>query len=159
MEAGDRRRLIEIRSAPQVQAWWSGDDLDQEFTANLADVESTRLVIEIDRSATGRSVIGLIQYAEEEDPEFRHASVDIYLDPTVHRRGHATDAIRTVLAHLVDDLGHHRVTIDPTVANRGAIECYRRVGFREVGVMQRYQRLADGTWADALLMEFVAGTV
>ncbi len=150
--------MISIRSTPEVQTWWTGVDPDQEFTDGLADRETTRFVIEVG-GPTGSSVVGLIQFAEERDPEFRHASIDIYVDPAVHRQGIATDSIRTVVAHLFDDLGHHRITIDPALANSGAIACYQQVGFREVGVMHSYQRLADGTWADGLLMELLAGTV
>jgi hypothetical protein len=30
------------------------------------------------------------------------------------------------------------------------------MGFRDVGVMCSYQQLADGSWADGLLMELLA---
>ena len=151
MRSDDRAQLISIRSTAEVRAWWSGGDLDRGFTADLADAGTTRLVIEV-----GGAVVGLVQFTEERDPEFRHASIDIYVDPAVHRQGIATDSIRTVIAHLVDDLGHHRITIDPAVGNSGAIVCYRRLGFRDVGVMRSYQQLADGSWADGLLMELLA---
>lgn len=105
----------------------------------------------------GGAVVGLVQFTEERDPEFRHVSIDIYVDPAAHRQGIATDSMRTVITHLFDDLGHHRITIDPAVGNRGAIACYRQLGFREVGVMRSYQLLADGSWADGLLMELLAG--
>lgn len=154
VRASDRDQLVAIRSTPEVRAWWSDNDIAEEFTENRVDGETSKLTI-----ARVGTVIGLIQFDEEHDPEFRHASIDIYVDPAVHRQGVATDAIRTLITHLVDDLGHHRITIDPAAANVGAIECYRQVGFREVGVMRSYQQLADGTWADGLLMELLAGTV
>ncbi len=154
MRASDRDQLVAIRSTPEVRAWWSDNDIAEEFTENRMDGETSKLTIT--REGT---VVGLIQFDEEHDPEFRHTSIDIYVDPAVHRQGVATDAIRTLITHLVDDLGHHRITIDPAAANVAAIECYRQVGFREVGVMRSYQQLADGTWADGLLMELLAGTV
>ena len=52
--------------------------------------------------------------------------------------------------------GPHRLSIDPAAANARAIAAYAKVGFRPVGVMRRYQRLADGTWVDALLMDLLA---
>ena len=60
-----------------------------------------------------------------------------------------------LVRHLTADLGHHRLVIDPAVANERAVRCYEAVGFRPVGVMRRYQRMADGNWEDGLLMEFV----
>ena len=71
-------------------------------------------------------------------------------------RASAPDAIRALAAHLIDDRGHHRLTIDPAAANSRAIAAYAKVGFRPVGVMRRYQRMADGTWVDALLMDLLA---
>jgi aminoglycoside 6'-N-acetyltransferase len=46
--------------------------------------------------------------------------------------------------------------MDPAVDNEQAIRAYRRVGFREVGVMRGYERGPDGTWHDGLLMEMLA---
>jgi aminoglycoside 6'-N-acetyltransferase len=42
------------------------------------------------------------------------------------------------------------------VANEPAIAAYTRVGFRPVGVMREYQRMPDGSWVDALLMDLLA---
>jgi len=66
--------------------------------------------------------------------------------------------VRRVVRHLIDGLGHHRITIDPAAANAAAIRTYEKVGFRVVGVMRRYERDADGSgWHDGLLMELLAG--
>ena len=70
--------------------------------------------------------------------------------------GLGPDAIRAAVRWLVDERGHHRITIDPAADNVAAIRAYERVGFRPVGVMRRYERGADGTWHDGLLMELLA---
>jgi aminoglycoside 6'-N-acetyltransferase len=100
-------------------------------------------------------VVGLIQYAEENEPDYRHAGIDIFLDPAWHGRGLGADALRTVARYLFDVRGHHRLTIDPAASNERAIRSYRRVGFRPVGVMRRYERGPDGTWHDGLLMDLL----
>ncbi len=151
----DRTSLNRIRATPEVSRRWRGDDLDAEFDQDLADDETHQLTIE---SIESGAVVGLIQFAEEEEPDYRHASLDIYLDPAVHGRGHASDAIRTLMAHLVDDRGHHRLTIDPAADNEPAIRCYAAVGFEPVGVLRAYERQSDGSWADALLMDWIAPT-
>ncbi len=150
--AEDRDALVAIRTTPEVRRWWRGDDLAAEFGEDLADPDVERFTIE---DLEGR-VVGLIQFAEEEDPDYRHAGLDIYIDPAVHRRGHALDAIRTLAAHLLGDRGHHRLTIDPSADNLAAVACYAKAGFEPVGVMRAYERRADGTWGDGLLMELVA---
>ena len=66
------------------------------------------------------------------------------------------EAIRLVARHLFGERGHHRLIIDPAVANERAIRAYEKVGFRRVGVMRRYERGADGTWHDGLLMDLLA---
>jgi aminoglycoside 6'-N-acetyltransferase len=66
--------------------------------------------------------------------------------------------VRQVVRHLIDERGHHRITIDPSVGNSVAIRCYEKVGFRPVGVMRRYERhISSEEWRDGLLMELLAG--
>ena len=103
------------------------------------------------------AIVGLIQYGEEETPAYRHASIDIFLDPAVHGQGIGRDAIWTLAHHLIHERGHHRIVIDPAVDNVAAVRCYASVGFRPVGVMRRYERDADGSgWHDGLLMDLLA---
>jgi aminoglycoside 6'-N-acetyltransferase len=148
----DALALVEIRAKPEVyQRWSGGDDLVASVADDLSDEETRVFVIEYDGA-----VVGAIQYAEETEPEYRHASIDIYLDPAVHGRGLGTDAVRTLARHLITDLGHHRIVIDPAADNGPAIRCYAKVGFRPVGVMRRYERGPDGDWHDGLLMDLLA---
>ena len=48
---------------------------------------------------------------------YRHAGIDIFLDPAIHGRGVGPDAVRALCVHLVDDVGHHRLVIDPAADN------------------------------------------
>jgi aminoglycoside 6'-N-acetyltransferase len=146
---GDEAELIRIHRTPEVARWW---ELPEE-NFPWDEPDATRLTIVVDGA-----VAGLIQFSEEPDPKYRSASVDLFLDPAVHGRGLGTEAVRRVVRHLVDDRGHHRITIDPATANTSAIRAYEKAGFRAVGVMRKYERDADGGgWHDGLLMELVAG--
>ena len=148
----DAPRLLEIVTHPEVARWWpawDADRVDRDLIA--ADPHSVHLAIEHD----GR-VIGALQAWEEPDAEYRHAGIDLFLDPAVRGRDLGPDAIRAVAAWLLDDRGHHRLTIDPAADNAAAIRAYEKVGFRPVGRLRRYQRMADGSWADGLLMEMLA---
>lgn len=144
--------LVELFAVPEVAEWWPGENLPR-LQARLTgdDDEGVGLVIELH----GR-MIGFVQYFEEADPDYRHASIDIVLHPDWCNRGLGTDAVRTLARHLFDDAGHHRITIDPAVVNARAIASYRKVGFRDVGVMRRYEQAADGIWRDSLLMDLLA---
>lgn len=145
---GDERELLRIHSTPEVLRWWDAPPAGFPWD----DPESTRLTIEVDGA-----VAGLIQFWEEQEPRYRHAAIDLFLDPALHGRGIGTEAVRRVARHLLQDRGHHRLTIDPATANAGAIRAYEKAGFRRVGVMRRYERDAGGEgWHHGLLMELVA---
>ncbi|MEU2656365.1 GNAT family protein [Streptomyces sp. NPDC007325] len=144
--------LAAVRATPEVRARWrGGDDLAGEVASDLEDPATRCLTILYqDR------IVGMIQWYSEDEPDYRHAGIDLFLDPSVHGRGLGTDAVRTLARHLVDDHGFHRLVIDPAADNAAAIRCYEKVGFRPVGVMRRYERGADGTWHDGLLMDLLA---
>ncbi|KOG13970.1 MULTISPECIES: GNAT family N-acetyltransferase [Streptomyces] len=144
--------LAAIRATPEVRARWLGeDDLAGEVASDLEDPSTRCLTVRY----RGR-IVGMIQWYSEEDPGYRHAGIDLFLDPSVHGRGLGTDAVRTLARYLVDDCGYHWLVIDPAADNAAAIRCYEKVGFRAVGVMRQYERGADGTWHDGLLMDLLA---
>ena len=147
----NRARIVAIRRTENVACRWRGDDLDAEFTDGLDDDELHQFAIE----TPDGHVVGMIQFSEEDDPDYRHASIDIFVDPAAQRRGFASDAIRTLARYLFDQRSHHRLVIDPAVDNEAAIACYAHVGFQPVGIMRSYERQRDGTWADGLLMEML----
>ena len=97
----DVQALGAIRRTPQVYARWrGGDDIEGEIRDDLADDETALYAIEYE----GR-VVGAIQWSAETDPDYRHASIDIYLDPSEHGRGLGTDAVRTLARHLLTEAG------------------------------------------------------
>jgi aminoglycoside 6'-N-acetyltransferase len=146
----DEERLWEILQEPEIVRWW-GHEAREDLQSHLAGREQA-VPFEIEHAG---ATAGMIQYCEENDPEFRHAGIDIYLTARLHGRGLGAAAIRLMVQHL-QALGHHRITIDPAAANHAAIRCYLSVGFQEVGVMRAYWRDPDGVWRDGLLMELVA---
>jgi aminoglycoside 6'-N-acetyltransferase len=145
----DVPELLRIHRLPEVARFW--DEPEDDFPRD--DPEATRLVIEVDGA-----VAGLIQFAEELTPKYRHASIDIFLDPALHGRGIGTRAVREVVRILFEERGHHRITIDPAATNAAAIRAYEKVGFRPVGVLRAYERDTGGEgWHDGLLMELLRG--
>jgi aminoglycoside 6'-N-acetyltransferase len=141
--------LLAILISPGVPEWWRITTLEQ--CRELFDEDTTTLLVELDGAA-----VGLIQFSEETDPEYRHASIDVAIHGHWHHRGLGTEAIRAVVDHLFTDRGHHRITIDPAAGNVAAIACYAKIGFRPVGVMRQYERGTDGTFHDGLLMDLLA---
>jgi aminoglycoside 6'-N-acetyltransferase len=148
----DVPELTRIRATPEVARWWrGGEDMAAAVAEDLAEEGTETFVIEHDGRAAGA-----IQWHAEEELDYRHAGIDIYLDPSLRGRGLGADAVRTLARHLIVDHGHHRLVIDPAADNTAAIRCYSKVGFRPVGLMRRYERGLDGTWHDGLLMDLLA---
>jgi aminoglycoside 6'-N-acetyltransferase len=149
----DEVELLRIHSTPGVARWWGEPEEGFPWSD---EPEQTRLAIVLDGV-----LAGMVQYREEPTPKeptprYEYATIDLFLDPAVHGRGVGTEALRLLAAHLFDECGHHRLTIDPSTDNAAAIRCYEKVGFRRVGVMRHYERRADGSFGDGLLMELIA---
>jgi aminoglycoside 6'-N-acetyltransferase len=152
VRAEDADRLEEILADPEVRRWWGEHDAERVRQELIEDDEEVVYAIEV-----GDEVIGAVQYGEETIPDYRHASVDIFLATDWQGRGFGSEALRVLARHLFEERGHHRLTIDPAAANERAIRVYERIGFRPVGVMREYERGLDGTWHDGLLMDMLAG--
>jgi aminoglycoside 6'-N-acetyltransferase len=147
----DVGRAVEIQSEPAVARWWGlPDDADLRRQAEgRGDERAFAIVRE-------REVVGMIHFHEENDPDFRHASIDLFVATAHQRQGLGADAIRTLARYLIRERGHHRLTIDPAAENVAAIRAYEKVGFRPVGLMREYWRSPEGTWQDGLLMDLLA---
>jgi aminoglycoside 6'-N-acetyltransferase len=145
-DAGELRR---IRATAEVTRWW--DELEDDFPLG-DEPEATRMTIEVEGA-----VAGMVQYTEELEPRSRHAAIDLFIDPALHGRGVGTEAVSRVARLLIEERGHHRITIDPATENSAAIRAYEKAGFRRVGVMRLSERDSGGEgWHDSLLMELVA---
>jgi len=86
---------------------------------------------------------------------YRHAGIDIYLSDRFQGLGAGTEAVALLARFLFEQRDHHRLTIDPAMANAQAIRCYTKVGFQPVGVMRQYERGGDGVFHDGLLMDLL----
>jgi aminoglycoside 6'-N-acetyltransferase len=145
--ADDVPALLAIMAEPGVSAWWRRAEWDR-----VREEGATVYAITVDGE-----IAGGVEVHEETDPDYRHAALDIFIADTWQDRGIGSNAMRTLIRYLTERRGHHRFTVDPAVANERAIHVYERLGFRRVGTMRAYERVADATWRDALLMELIAG--
>jgi len=144
----DLARISTIRHEPEVENRW-GILEEGELEEFLQDDKT--FVVEAEDA-----IIGAIQYGEENEPMYRHASIDIFLTTSRHGEGLGSEAVRVLARYLIEEREHRRLTIDPAADNAAAIRAYEKVGFRPVGVMRSYERGPDGTWHDGLLMEMLA---
>jgi aminoglycoside 6'-N-acetyltransferase len=149
VQPADLAALAAIRGEPAVTEWWGDPQLDDLEPPAEGDL----LAIDVDGA-----VAGAIQFEEISDSQYRSAGIDLFLGAAWQGRGLGREAVGVLVRHLIESRGHHRLTIDPAAANERAIRCYAAVGFTRVGVMRQYERAADGSWRDGLLMELLADT-
>jgi aminoglycoside 6'-N-acetyltransferase len=145
----DAPRLTSIRREAEIERRWG--ILEEGEMEEFVTDERT-LVVEVDGE-----VIGAVQFDEVEDPMYRSAGIDLYLTPPRHGQGLGSETVRVLARYLIEERGHHRLTIDPAADNAAAIGAYEKVGFRRVGIMRSYERGPEGTFHDGLLMEMLAG--
>lgn len=88
-----------------------------------------------------------------------NASMDFRIalaSPTVFGRGYGTEATRAVVAHALDDLGLHRISLEVFAFNPRAQRVYEKCGFKVEGRRRDALRW-DREWVDAVCMGIVAG--
>ena len=150
LDDADLDELVAVIARAGVIEWWGPVGETDEARVDLRN-DGAAFAIDVDGA-----LAGWLGFSEESEPNYRHAGLDIFLAPAHQDRGLGPAALRLAIAWLVGELGHHRLTIDPACHNARAIATYKAVGFRPVGVMRRYERGADGSFHDNLLMDLLA---
>jgi aminoglycoside 6'-N-acetyltransferase len=151
VEPGDIERLTEILREPEVARWFDTYTPEETTDEFLTDPGITAFAIEADGA-----IVGSIQFYEEDERDYRHAGMDLFLATESQNQGLGTEALRLLARYLVEERGHHRLIIDPAASNERAIKVYERIGFKAVGVMRAYERGPDGAFHDGLLMDLLA---
>lgn len=152
VERGDLSRLFDILREPSVAEHWPQDESEAFLLG--ADPDGAEAITTFAITLAGE-VIGWVAAGENLDPHYRHGGIDVFLATEHQRNGLGPDAIARVCRWLFDERGHHRITIDPAAANARAIRAYEKVGFERVGILRRYERSADGTFHDGMLMDLL----
>jgi aminoglycoside 6'-N-acetyltransferase len=142
LTAADVPVLNAMVALPEVREWWGTDPTVEEENAFTIVLDG--------------EIAGWLAFYEEEDPDYRHGGMDIFVAPAFHGRGLGREALSLAARWLIEERGHHRLIIDPAAANKRAIRAYESIGFKPVGIMRRYERGSDGEWHDGLLMDLLA---
>jgi L-phenylalanine/L-methionine N-acetyltransferase len=126
------------------------DGITAEVERSLSEPERFgRLIVEVDGERAG--VMG---FEERSD---RHRIVrlgGLAIQPSFRGRRIADEAARLLQAHLLDELGYHRLELACYGFNERAIRHAERVGFVREGV-QRRAYLRHGEWQDAVLFSLL----
>jgi aminoglycoside 6'-N-acetyltransferase len=74
LRADDIERVAEIQVEPGVSCWWGSPNKAQ--LRRQADGSEGEKALAIEKEG---EIVGLIQYHEENEPDFRHAGIDSFL--------------------------------------------------------------------------------
>ena len=135
---GSRRR---VSGHEELEAWFDGElekTSPQEGRTFAMDDEEGHL-------------LGTVWYGSFEMGD-RQALVGLYIGPEEKRScGYGTDALRTLLGYLFDELGLHKARLLVQKENAPAIAVYRKLGFADEGVLREH-RYYGGKFHDFLTM-------
>lgn len=157
--------LLEWLSDDRVLEWYEGRDQQYDIERVRAEYAPEALAAEGVHGCIvhdGGEAIGYVQFYEvgAEAHEYLVApddvadvwGVDIVIcTPERWGSGIGTRVLQLVVHHLFVTRGARRVVIDPRVVNTRAIASYRKVGFREVGVLSEHE-LHEGVAWDSQIM-------
>ncbi|MBA3552385.1 MAG: GNAT family N-acetyltransferase [Actinobacteria bacterium] len=99
----------------------------------------------IDRATGG--MIGRITLSNVVRGASQSASVGYFVSEAHGRRGHATEAVRQLLAFAFGPADLHRVQAAVLPRNEGSIRVLQKNGLRDEGLARRYLEI-DGAWQD-----------
>lgn len=152
----DLPRLLEILREPEVARHWRepDDDFDRHELLSGDDADGAERITTFAITVNDET-IGWIAGWEKLHRDYRHAGIDLFVSGAHQGRGYGPEAIRLVCRFLFEERGHHRITIDPAADNVRAIAAYEKVGFQRVGIMRRYERGADGSYHDGMLLDLL----
>ena len=83
----------------------------------------------------------------------RELAIAIF-DPRYHDRGVGTFAVRELCRYGFESLKLPRIELGVYPANRRAIACYLRCGFRDEALLRRFI-YHEGAWVDIMLMSLL----
>lgn len=85
----------------------------------------------------------------------RNATLGIYIgDENGRGKGYGTEAVKLLVMFCFEELNAHRVELSVFTDNEKAINCYKRVGFKDCGVRHECSYFG-GKYRDLMYMEIL----
>jgi RimJ/RimL family protein N-acetyltransferase len=133
MTPEDFPRILHWLAQPHVKEWWDdGDDTLEKVAAHYGDPSPTEpSFILLYHGKTGSEQPQPIGYMQAEIDENGVASIDQFIgEVSLLNRGLGTEAIKLLLDYRIPQHHPRAITVDPSPANKRAIRCYEKAGFR-----------------------------
>lgn len=154
VEPDDYRLLWQWVNDPEVMVYW-GRPGNSESLPEVSRLEAEQAARGTSRkymveTLDGRA-IGQIDYYEL-NWQARSAWTSIMIaDREYWGGGYGTDAMRTLLSYLFNQMGLHRISLTAHITNTRAIRSYEKNGFTSEGTLREWAYF-NGAWIDGILM-------
>lgn len=96
------------------------------------------------------NIVGVISYWEDRYAKDVYC-IGITIGKKYWNKGFGKDSINTVLRYLFLKRKSHKVEIEVVKENVAAVECYKKIGFKEEGI-RRKKYYYKGEYLDTILM-------
>lgn len=145
-----------------LQPWeptWPADDLDRaafrrRLTVYAREMELGTAWPFFVFDATGETLLGAVTLSNIRRGVAECGTIGYWIGRPHVGRGHATAAVRTVVAYAFGTLSLHRVEASCLPANAASRRVLVKAGFREEGLARAYLKI-NGAWADHVLFGVV----
>jgi ribosomal-protein-alanine N-acetyltransferase len=151
----DNRAFFEARINSRPPSYYSPEGLRAALDEAVRDAAADRAYQFLLR-ADGGALVGRVNLTGVRRKHFHCADLGYRIAEAACGRGHASEAVRQVLARAFGELRLLRVTATARVNNEGSLRVLRRNGFREFGRSTRSFQLGV-VWHDCLHFERHAG--
>jgi RimJ/RimL family protein N-acetyltransferase len=130
---------------------YSLERAQQDLGSVLAKQEHVFTIVDLATDTSiGRCLLFMVDYVN------RSAMLGIVIGAKDHwNQGYGQDAVRLLLDHAFSLLNLNSVMLGTFAFNKRAIQCYKAVGFREIG-RRRQARIIAGRAYDMVLMDILA---
>ncbi len=150
--APDAKKIITWTSAPEEFYKWSagimGDYPVSEqrlLQAVSAREDNPRYFPLVAFDESGPVGFFTVRTPGEDDKKVRFGYVIV--DPTIRGKGYGKQMLMLGLRFVFDIYGANEVSLGVFENNESAYNCYKRVGFKENGIIEEYN-IGNETWKD-----------
>jgi ribosomal-protein-alanine N-acetyltransferase len=151
----ENRAFFEATINARAPGYYSRDGVAQAIDAAIDDARQDR-AYQFLAKAPGGELLGRVNLSEIRREHFHSAALGYRIGQSAGGRGHASEAVRQVLAIAFGQLGLKRIEANARADNLGSIRVLERNGFVQYGRSRRSFEL-QGTWYDRLHFERHAG--
>jgi [ribosomal protein S5]-alanine N-acetyltransferase len=135
----------------RTESWFTEDGQREEIRVKL-EQQARGLVVPHVVLDDDDEVVGRINLNNVVRGAFQSCSLGYFVRSAANGRGHATSAVRLMLATAFGELGLHRVEAGTLVHNAASQRVLERNGFVRFGLAPQYLRI-QGRWQDHVLFQ------